>query len=172
MKIQIKIEEYFPYLIVAGFLLFVFGVVSVYKPMINKIKQNKEQSAEYAKETGSLRKLSQDGQNKPSISLINLQQGKELQGKIKNIALKNKIYLNFQNSGVVGDLQMNSNLYKLLMLEGKASGNYKNFSSFLTEIRSMSEAYIDVEKIVVSGDAGATSNITAQLTLSIFIANT
>lgn len=140
--------------------------------MLKNIKQNKEQSQEYIKEAASLNKLSQEGQNKSAINLITEQQGRELQSKIKNIAVKNKIYLSFKNLGVVGEVQMTSDLYKLLMFEGKASGNYKNFATFLTEIRNISEGFIDVEKIAIIGDSTATSNITAQITLSIFIANT
>ena len=168
MKLSIKIEELFPVFILAGFLLFIFLVISLCKPLVQNVKLNSEQRKTLVQETAALKKiLASANQHKSPVHMVAADKSNELIDRISTIAHKNQIDFVLTSLKDTESKEEELDLYKKKKIKAHAIGNLKNFGHFLTELRNMNEGVVDFDKIVISGDVNAPSNITAQLTLAL-----
>ncbi len=156
-----KQEEFLPVAVVAFFLFIILVGLCACKSVAGNIHQNKEQRQAYIQETLNLKKLISAASQKKFIKLASPNRLDEFKDKISKIAADNNVRLIFKKSN--DEAPSDTNSFNRILFEVQTSGKFQDFGKFLSQLKTMPEGLVDVDKAVMSTEGQASSANTSPI---------
>ena len=139
----------------------------LFLPLIHSIDQARIRKEKDVATVNFLKNLISQKDKLTRVQIIPQDKIDDLLDEIQRIAQKNNIRPNIDTALQTDTQDKGTNAYVRKVFTMRASGPFKDLGMFLTALKDMPNAILDLKTIYLSGDQRDISNVTAQMTFSV-----
>ena len=169
MKFNFNKDKLMPIVAAVIFLVLIVIAVVICMPLMKKIYHNNQNYKTYLHETNALKNmLAMSSNQKSQIRLPDESRLDAILEEISKVGIKNNITLDYAEAPTE-DTANTSELFKRMLIEVNFSNDYKHIGNFLSDLRSIPDVIVDIEKMMVSSDLTDSSKILVHLNMVLYL---